>query len=98
MLFRSISTEGGGFYQRGGEVTLSARQVGIAHSYSHYLQFYGGKLTIQVTSTESNNDYGALPFNGDDTFQIMDGATFRVGNSAEDNVFIYKTCSLGNTD
>ena len=84
----AISTEGGGFYQRGGEVTLSARQVGIAHSYSHYLQFYGGKLTIQVTSTESNNDYGALPFNGDDTFQIMDGATFRVGNSAEDNVLI----------
>ena len=84
----AISTEGGGFYQRGGEVTLSARQVGIAHSYSHYLQFYGGKLTIQVTSTESNDDYGALPFNGDDTFQIMDGATFRVGNSAEDNVLI----------
>ena len=84
----AISTEGGGFYQRGGEVTLSARQVGIAHSYSHYIQFYGGKLTIQVTSTESNNDYGALPFNGDDTFQIMDGATFRVGNSAEDNVLI----------
>ena len=84
----AISTEGGGFYQRGGEVTLLARHVGIAHSYSHYLQFYGGKLTIQVTSTESNNDYGALPFNGDDTFQIMDGATFRVGNSAEDNVLI----------
>ena len=84
----AISTEGGGFYQRGGEVTLSARQVGIAHSYSHYLQFYGGKLTIQVTSTESNNDYGALPFHSDDTFQIMDGATFRVGNSAEDNVLI----------
>ena len=84
----AISTEGGEFYQRGGEVTLSARQVGIAHSYSHYIQFYGGKLTIQVTSTESNNDYGALPFNGDDTFQIMDGATFRVGNSAEDNVLI----------
>ena len=84
----AISTEGGGFYQRGGEVTLSARRMGIAHSYSHYLQFYGGKLTIQVTSTESNNDYGALPFNGDDTFQIMDGATFRVGNSAEDNVLI----------
>ena len=84
----AISTEGGGFYQRGGEVTLSARRMGIAHSYSHYLQFYGGKLTIQVTSTGSNNDYGALPFNGDDTFQIMDGATFRVGNSAEDNVLI----------
>ena len=84
----AISTEGGGFYQRGGEVTLSARRMGIAHSYSHYLQFYGGKLTIQVTSTESNNDYGALPFHGDDTFQIMDGATFRVGNSAEDNVLI----------
>lgn len=84
----AISTEGGEFYQRGGEVTLSARRMGIAHSYSHYLQFYGGKLTIQVTSTESNNDYGALPFNGDDTFQIMDGATFRVGNSAEDNVLI----------
>ena len=84
----AISTEGGGFYQRGGEVTLSARQVGIAHSYSHYIQFYGGKLTIQVTSTESNDDYGVLPFNGDDTFQIMDGATFRVGNSAEDNVLI----------
>ena len=84
----AISTEGGGFYQRGGEVTLLARHVGIAHSYSHYLQFYGGKLTIQVTSTESNNDYGALPFNGDDIFHIMDGATFRVGNSAEDNVLI----------
>ena len=84
----AISTEGGGFYQRGGEVTLSARHVGIAHSYSHYLQFYGGKLTIQVTSTESNDDYGALPFNGDDIFHIMDGATFRVGNSAEDNVLI----------
>ena len=85
----AISTEGGGFYQRGGEVTLSARHVGIAHTYSHYIQFYGGKLTIQVTSTESNNDYGVLPFyNSDDTFQIMDGATFRVGNSAEDNVLI----------
>ncbi len=84
----AISTEGGEFYQRGGEVTLSARRMGIAHSYSHYLQFYGGKLTIQVTSTESNNDYGTMPFNGDDTFQIMDGATFRVGNSAEDNVLI----------
>ena len=42
-----------------------------------------------MTSTESNNDYGVLPFyNSDDTFQIMDGATFRVGNSAEDNVLI----------
>ena len=84
----AISTEGGGFYQRGGEVTLSARQVGIAHSYSHYIQFYGGKLTIQVTSTESNDDYGVLPFHSDDIFHIMDGATFRVGNSAEDNVLI----------
>ena len=85
----AISTEGGLFYQHGGEVTLSARRMGIAHSYSHYLQFYGGKLTIQVTSTESNNDYGVLPFyNSDDTFQIMDGAAFRVGNSAEDNVLI----------
>lgn len=84
----AISTEGGGFYQRGGEVTLSARHVGIAHSYSHYLQFYGGKLTIQVTSTESNDDYGVLPFHSDDIFHIMDGATFRVGNSAEDNVLI----------
>ena len=84
----AISTEGGGFYQRGGEVTLSARQVGIAHSYSHYIQFYGGKLTIQVTSTESNDDYGVLPFRSDDIFHIMDGATFRVGNSAEDNVLI----------
>ena len=84
----AISTEGGGFYQRGGEVTLSARQVGIAHTYSHYIQFYGGKLTIQVTSTESNDDYGVLPFHSDDIFHIMDGATFRVGNSAEDNVLI----------
>lgn len=84
----AISTEGGLFYQHGGEVTLSARRMGIAHSYSHYLRFYGGKLTIQVTSTESNNDYGALPFYSDDTFQIMDGAAFRVGNSAEDNVLI----------
>ena len=84
----AISTEGGGFYQRGGEVTLSARHVGIAHSYSHYIQFYGGKLTIQVTSTESNDDYGVLPFHSDDIFHIMDGATFRVGNSAEDNVLI----------
>ncbi len=85
----AISTEGGLFCQRGGEVTLSARRMGIAHSYSHYLRFYGGKLTIQVTSTESNNDYGALPFyNSDETFQIMDGAAFRVGNSAEDNVLI----------
>ena len=84
----AISTEGGLFYQRGGEVTLSAKQVGIAHTYSHYIQFYGGKLTIQVTSEESNDDYGVLPFHSDDTFQIMDGATFRVGNSAEDNVLI----------
>ncbi len=85
----AIWTEGGLFYQRGGEVTLSARRMGIAHSYSHSLQFYGGKLTIQVTSTESKNDYGALSFySSDETFQIMDGAAFRVGNSAEDNVLI----------
>ena len=76
--------DGGAYVQRGGTVTLIAKDCGFSYSEPMFCRFLGGRLTIQADN-EENKSSGVLHgleelFNAGN---IPDSATFLLGDSAE---------------
>ena len=81
--------DNGRYYQRGGAVTLNAKDYGIAES-PYDFTFTDGSLTIQAGNPE-NSGSGAL-CNADTFFHhcsITENAAFLLGDSADDPVKFY---------
>ncbi len=81
--------DNGRYYQRGGKVTLTAKDYGIAEN-PYDFTFTDGSLTIQAGNSE-NPSSGAL--DGADSFfhhcDITENAAFLLGDSAENPVEFY---------
>ena len=79
--------DGGAYVQRGGTVTLIAKDCGFSYSEPMFCRFLGGRLTIQA-GNEADKNSGALHcLDGLFTAgNIPDSATFLLGDSAENYI------------